>query len=314
MPAKRRSLAALVAALHIACVLPQSAQAGTYIKMEYFSNSMCTSGARVRYSNLPCPLHTADDRNKFYAATKYQTCNALPQPFCASAQTGRCKVLNGYDYMSVRATCVHTGSDANGDPSTMGRDREAEDLQAFFYYMVFTGLICTAIFFVCVGPKKKQGIETEVGTFIAAGALCFLGLGLCMWVPFMFDCAYRRPYVEEQTTTTTTVTTMVQPVQAQVVAMPMQAQAQVVAMPMQAQAVQSVVAMPMPMQVVNPVAGAPPAYAAQPGVAVVAVAPPAYAAAQPMRGPIAVTAVPMPAQPAAVVTVTATPQSPEAVI
>ena len=50
------------------------------------------------------------------------------------------------------------------------------------------------------------------------------------------------------------------------------------------------------------------------GVAVVAVAPPAYAAAQPMRGPIAVTAVPMPAQPAAVVTVTATPQSPEAVI
>ena len=124
----------------------------------------------------------------------------------------------------------------------MGRDQEAEDLQAFFYYMVFTGLICTAIFFVCVGPKcvrrvgarrtaplrlalgpasvpsarapsssrthfaaypvptpvvmlgtprtfrrKKQGIETEVGTFIAAGALCFLGLGICMWVPFMFD-------------------------------------------------------------------------------------------------------------------------------
>ena len=177
--------------------------------------------------------------------------------------------------------------------------------------------MCTTWEFTHVKFKHVHGL-------LSVRVTCLKRTCSCYPPTHRFDCAYRRPYVEEQTTTTTTVTvrhrprasqqpffcgcsvvlawqrasqrhfcgcsvvlawqqaaekptpltsssicacaqTMVQPVQAQVVAMPMQAQASVVAMPMQAQAVQSVVAMPMPMQVVNPVAGAPPAYAAQPG-------------------------------------------------
>ena len=33
-----------------------------------------------------CPLVHTDDLNKLFAGTGYQTCNALPQPFCASVQ------------------------------------------------------------------------------------------------------------------------------------------------------------------------------------------------------------------------------------